>query len=128
MHDHSWLVWGWAPWPVQAERRSAAVCGRSNSGFAIAMIALVSLGLSFAAQAQSKTAPVATPDAKPAATRNEDAQLYRNPTFAFRYNIPYGWRTIQTLPCFEAILRQSAGRRGESLSRGIGFAEGSAGQ
>ena len=60
------------------------------------MIALVSLGLTFAAQAQSKTAPVATPDAKPA-TRNQDAQLYRNPTFAFRYKIPYGWvhRTME---------------------------------
>jgi len=53
------------------------------------MIALVSLGLTFAAQAQSKTAPVATPDAKPAT--GEDAELYRNTTFAFRYKIPYGW-------------------------------------
>jgi len=90
MHRPSWLVWGRAPSPVQAEQSSAAVCGHGNSGFAIAMIALVSLGLTFAAQAQSKTAPVATPDAKPA-TRNQDAQLYRNPTFAFRYKIPYGW-------------------------------------
>src|SRR5208282_3891273 len=72
------------------EQSPAAVCGHGNSGFAIAMIALVSLGLTFAAQAQSKTAPVAAPDAKPA-TRNQDAQLYRNPTFAFRYKIPYGW-------------------------------------
>jgi len=54
------------------------------------MIALVSLGLTFTARAQSKTAPVATPSAKPAATR-EDALLYRNTTFAFRYHIPYGW-------------------------------------
>ena len=54
------------------------------------MIALVSLGLTFTARAQSKTAPVATPSAKPAATR-EDAQLYRNTTFAFLYQIPYGW-------------------------------------
>jgi hypothetical protein len=54
------------------------------------MIALVSLGLTFTARAQSKTAPVATPSANPATTR-EDAQLYRNPTFAFRYRIPYGW-------------------------------------
>jgi hypothetical protein len=90
MHDHSWLVWGRASSPVQDEQSSAAVRGHGNSGFAIAMIALVSLGLTFAAEAQSKTAPVATPDAKPA-TRNQDAQLYRNPTFAFRYNIPYGW-------------------------------------
>jgi len=57
-----------------------------------ATIAVVALGLTFAAQAQSKTplAPDATRAAKPAAT-GEDAQLYRNTTFAFRYKIPYGW-------------------------------------
>ncbi len=44
-------------------------------------MALFALCLSFTAQAQSR----------PAATRNQDAQLYRNPTFAFRYQIPYGW-------------------------------------
>ncbi len=44
-------------------------------------MALCALYLSIAAQAQSK----------PAAARNDDAQLYRNPTFAFRYQIPYGW-------------------------------------
>jgi hypothetical protein len=56
-------------------------------------IAIVVLGLTFMAQAQSRTAPapVAPQAAKPAATANQDAQLYRNPTFAFRYNIPYGW-------------------------------------
>ena len=55
------------------------------------MVALISFSLTFAAQAQSKTAPDATPrSSKPAATR-EDAQLYRNTTFAFRYQIPYGW-------------------------------------
>jgi hypothetical protein len=54
------------------------------------MIALVSLGLTFTARAQSKTEPDATRAAKPAAT-GEDAQLYRNTTFAFRYKIPYGW-------------------------------------
>jgi hypothetical protein len=51
-----------------------------------ATIAVVALGLTFAAQAQTKAAPSAKP-----ATRNEDAQLYRNPAFAFRYRIPYGW-------------------------------------
>jgi hypothetical protein len=30
------------------------------------------------------------PASKPSA-RNQDAQLYRNTTFAFRYQIPYGW-------------------------------------
>jgi len=57
-------------------------CQSQYSRFAIAAIALVSLGLNLSAQAQSKTA------AKPAA---EDAQLYRNTTFGFRYQIPYGW-------------------------------------
>jgi hypothetical protein len=31
------------------------------------------------------------PPAKPAATRNEDARLYRNTAFGFRYEVPYGW-------------------------------------
>jgi hypothetical protein len=57
----------------------------------LATIAAVALGLTFSAQAQRQTAPVATQPAKPAATRNEDAQLYRNTTFGFRYQIPYGW-------------------------------------
>jgi len=63
-------------------------------------IAAVALGLSFTAQAQSKPAAVAKPHAAPAATRNDDAQLYRNPTFAFRYQIPYGWvdRTKEMQP------------------------------
>jgi len=52
------------------------------------MIALMSLVLTFSAQAQSKTA-TAKPAAKPAAA--EDARLYRNSTFGFRYQIPYGW-------------------------------------
>jgi hypothetical protein len=53
----------------------------------IATIAVVALGLSFTAQAQRQTTP---PPAKPAAP-TEDAQLFRNATFAFRYKIPYGW-------------------------------------
>lgn len=55
-----------------------------------ATIAALVLSLTFTGQAQHKTAPAATPPAK-SATRNEDPQLYRNPTFAFRYQIPYGW-------------------------------------
>jgi len=51
------------------------------------MIVLVSLGLTLKVQAQNKTAPVG----KPATTRNQDAQLYRNTAFGFRYEIPYGW-------------------------------------
>ena len=90
MHVCSLLVWGRAPSPVQAERSSAAVRGHSNLGLSVAVVALISFSLTFAAQAQSKTAPDATRAAKPAAT-GEDAQLYRNTTFAFRYKIPYGW-------------------------------------
>ena len=53
-------------------------------------IAALVLCLTLTGQAQRKTAPAATPTAKSAA-HNEDAQLYRNPTFAFRFQIPYGW-------------------------------------
>ena len=52
------------------------------------MIAVIALALTLKAQTQRKTTP--TPPAK-SATRNPDAQLYRNPTFAFRFQIPYGW-------------------------------------
>ena len=69
MHYRSWLVWGRAPAPDHAERTgapvkpgvgltgwrsSAAASDHSNSGFAIAVIALVSLGLISTAQTQSK--------------------------------------------------------------------------
>jgi hypothetical protein len=45
------------------------------------------LSLSFPAHAQNKTAPVS----KSPGTPTEDAQLYRNSTFGFRYQILYGW-------------------------------------
>jgi hypothetical protein len=51
------------------------------------MIVLVALALTLKVQAQNKTAPVT----KPAATPTQDAQLYRNSTFGFRYQIPYSW-------------------------------------
>jgi hypothetical protein len=72
-----------------AERASAPARRRHNSGFILAIIALVSLGLTRFAPAQNKTAPT-KPVAKPAAPA-EDAQLYGNATFGFRYQIPYGW-------------------------------------
>lgn len=53
-------------------------------------IAALVLCLTLTGQAQPKTAPAATPTAKSAA-HNEDPQLYRNPAFAFRFQIPYGW-------------------------------------
>src|SRR5713101_4995196 len=52
------------------------------------MIAVIALSLTLTAQTQRKTIP--PPPAKPA-TRNEDPQLYRNPAFGFRFQIPYGW-------------------------------------
>src|ERR1039458_5108341 len=58
--------------------------------FRLAAIAAVAMSLTLPAQAHSKTAPVAKKPAKPA-THTEDAQLYRNATFGFRYQIPYGW-------------------------------------
>jgi hypothetical protein len=54
-------------------------------------IAAVVIGLSPPTQAQSKNVPVARPATKPAPAATEDPQLYRNPTFGFRYQIPYGW-------------------------------------
>ena len=45
------------------------------------------LGLTLAAQTQHKIIP--PPPTPPAVTA--DPQLYRNPTFGFRYQIPYGW-------------------------------------
>jgi hypothetical protein len=49
--------------------------------------------------AQSKSPSAAKPATKPSAS-NDDAQLYRNPTFSFRYQIPYGWvdRTKEMQP------------------------------
>jgi hypothetical protein len=66
-------------------------------------IAALVLCLTLTGQAQRKTAPAATPTAKSAA-HNEDPQLYRNPTFAFRFQIPYGWvdRTKEMLEGNEA--------------------------
>jgi hypothetical protein len=60
--------------------------------FRLAAIATIAVGLNFAALAQSKTATTTTtkPAAKPPAA-TEDAQLYRNATFGFRYQIPFGW-------------------------------------
>lgn len=50
------------------------------------------LAFSIVAVLQAQTKP-ATPASKPAASpsRDENAHIYRNATFAFRYQIPYGW-------------------------------------
>jgi hypothetical protein len=95
MHRRSEPLWRRASSPVQGERSSAAGRGHSNAGFDIAALVVLALCLSLPAQPQRKTAPASKP-----ATRNDDAQLYRNPTFAFRYQIPYGWvdRTKEMQP------------------------------
>jgi len=69
------------------EHRSATAGGHLSFAFAMAMTALASLGLTFSAQAQSKTAPVT----KSPPAREEAAQVYRNVAFGFRFQIPYGW-------------------------------------
>jgi|SRR6202167_344188 len=51
------------------------------------VVALFSLALSLAVQGQNKPAAAATQESKP----NNDSQLYRNASFGFRYQIPYGW-------------------------------------
>jgi len=56
-----------------------------NCGRVIFFILFLSLSAAAESQTQHKSAPVPAP--KPA----EDAQLYRNTTFAFRYQVPYGW-------------------------------------
>ena len=50
------------------------------------------LGFSIVAVSQAQPKPAA-PASKPPAnpSRGENAHLYRNATFAFRYQIPYGW-------------------------------------
>ena len=50
------------------------------------------LAFSIVAVLQAQTKP-ATPASKPAASpsHDENAHIYRNATFAFRYQIPYGW-------------------------------------
>ena len=55
-----------------------------------AAIVVVVLCLNLPAQTQSKAAPATTQTTKPAEP-TEAAPLYRNTTFGFRYQIPYGW-------------------------------------
>jgi len=88
MHYCSQFGWGRAPSPVQGQRNSPVACGHINSGLVPAAIAVFVLCLSLPAQAQGK--PVAKPSAKPSAS-NDDARLYHNSTFGFRYQVPYGW-------------------------------------
>jgi hypothetical protein len=51
------------------------------------VVSILLLGFSLAAESQTQLKPPTARTTKPAA----DAQLYRNTTFAFRFQIPYGW-------------------------------------
>jgi hypothetical protein len=48
-------------------------------------------GLTFMQRRRKAKPAPATQAPSPTATASEDAQLYRNTTFGFRYQIPYGW-------------------------------------
>jgi hypothetical protein len=70
------------PISIRSRRAALAVIGMCLSG----------LCLSLGAQTQRKTEPKTVPDAaQHPATQSEDAQLYRNATYGFRFRIPYGW-------------------------------------
>jgi hypothetical protein len=75
-----------SPPQIEAERRQALHLGCAR---AISSIALVVLSLSLLTNAQTNTAAPAKPAAT--ATNTDDPQLYRNPAFGFRYQIPFGW-------------------------------------
>jgi hypothetical protein len=64
---------------------------RSERRVFVATVVLVSLGLTFTAQAQSKTAPAQANTQTAKSGNKEEAQLYRNTAFGFRYPIPFGW-------------------------------------
>jgi hypothetical protein len=53
--------------------------------FLLTPLAALALCISAVAQPQHKPSP------SPASKLADDSQLYRNPTFGFRYRIPYGW-------------------------------------
>lgn len=101
----------------------------------VAAGAIVFLSLSIAAQAQSKPAPVDKPVAKASAS-DQGAQLYRNPTFAFRFQVPYGWvdRTKEMQPGDDsgkgevllAVFERPPEAAGDSINSGIVIASESA--
>jgi hypothetical protein len=51
------------------------------------IVSILLLGLSLLGESQTQHKPAPSAAAKPV----DDAQLYRNTTFAFRFQIPYGW-------------------------------------
>jgi hypothetical protein len=56
----------------------------------LALLVVVALGLNVVMLAQNPAAPVAKPAPRPSSA-TEDSQLYRNSSFGFRYQVPYGW-------------------------------------
>src|SRR5580704_2783964 len=75
-----------------AQSGNTSACGGRYSKLTLAVtLAAVVLWLSFAAQAQTKPASAGKKPAASAPSPKEDPQLYRNATFGFRYEIPYGW-------------------------------------
>jgi hypothetical protein len=84
--------------------------------FLQASIGILGLCLGLTAQTQRKNAPPAAPST---GTGNQDAQLYRNSVFGFRYQIPYGWvdRTR------EMNVRDSTGDAGSESSSKEGSKE-----
>lgn len=57
------------------------------------LIASVIAGLFWLTGTQAEAGPPAKPSAKSGkpATRDDDAQIYRNTSIGFRYRVPYGW-------------------------------------
>lgn len=74
------------PLPVQAGHNSAIACVHLKPVIAIIAIAAIALVPNFRLRAQSKV-----PSASKTGGLSDDAQLYRNNTFGFRYRVPYGW-------------------------------------
>jgi hypothetical protein len=89
MHSCAWLASKRALAPIQSHAGAVRVgtgALTSPAGKCPAAIAAIVVGLCLVATAQTKPAPAPKP-----AAPTQDPQLYRNTTFAFRYQIPYGW-------------------------------------
>jgi hypothetical protein len=88
--------------------------------FGLASIGILGLCLGLTAQTLRKNAPPAAPST---GAGNQDAQLYRNSVFGFRYQIPYGWvdRTR------EMNVRDSTGDAGSESSSSSKGAKGHSG-
>jgi hypothetical protein len=70
----------------QGHEGSRRLFVRFRTHWRLAVFVAVGVGLCLSVAAQRKNMP-----ATPAKPGNEDAQVYRNATFGFRFQIPYGW-------------------------------------